>query len=80
MYVDGGQARAVLTWIQCPVQMILASDGLVAARTNTKRRIEIMANLVVEKMTGGHHLHMDNPGPVADVLVSFLQSHVPAAD
>jgi len=25
-------------------------------------------------------LHMDNPGPVADVIVSFLQSHVPAGD
>ena len=80
LYLDEGQAQAILTSIQCPVQMILASDGLVAARPNTKRRIEIMANLVVEKMTGGHHLHMDNPGPVADVLVSFLQSHVPAAD
>ena len=80
LYLDEGQAQAILTSIQCPVQMILASDGLVAARPNTERRIEIMANLVVEKMTGGHHLHMDNPGPVADVLVSFLQSHVPADD
>ena len=80
LYLDEGQAQAILTSIQCPVQMILASDGLVAARPNTKRRIEIMANLVVEKMTGGHHLHMDNPGPVADVIVSFLHSHAPADD
>jgi pimeloyl-ACP methyl ester carboxylesterase len=80
LYLDEGQAQAILTSIQCPVHMILASDGLVVARPNTERRIEIMTNLVVEKMTGGHHLHMDNPGPVADVIVSFLQSHVPAGD
>ena len=80
LYLDEAQARAILMTIKCPVQMIMASDGLIAARANTLGRIEAMTTLTVEKMTGGHHLHMDNPGSVAHDIVPFLQSHVPADD
>lgn len=80
LYLDEAQARAILMTIKCPVQMIMASDGLIAARANTVGRIEAMTTLTVEKMTGGHHLHMDDPEPVAAVVVPFLARHCADSD
>jgi pimeloyl-ACP methyl ester carboxylesterase len=66
------QAEAFVRNIKCPVLVISGSKGFESMRTTLQQRLNWVENLTVEECEGYHHLHMDNPQPVAEKIVVFL--------
>ncbi|GGD63793.1 alpha/beta fold hydrolase [Lacimicrobium alkaliphilum] len=69
------QATAFIREIVCPVLSITGSKGFEKVRLNQQRRASLVEKLQVAECEGGHHLHMDNPQPVAQQFLSFLREH-----
>lgn len=66
------QAEAFLRNIQCPTLVITGTQGYESMRTALNKRLDWVENLTMAECEGYHHLHMDNPQPVADKVVRFL--------
>jgi pimeloyl-ACP methyl ester carboxylesterase len=69
-----GQNRAILRSLTMPTLLLQPSDGMV--QHSSERLEESKTNmpfLQVEKVSGGHHFHMDGPvGDVAARILAFL--------
>jgi hypothetical protein len=39
-----------------------------------EKRINAVKNLAIEHLTGGHHIHMEQPKTVAESLLAFYGS------
>ncbi|WP_026375252.1 alpha/beta fold hydrolase [Aestuariibacter salexigens] len=68
------QARAFVAGIKCPTLAMLGEDGYERTRTLVNTRRELVDDLKVVTLSGGHHLHLDNPADVAAALQSFYQT------
>ena len=69
------QVRAFLGEIEAQSLMIAASDSEFAAYEHLiQARAASIRNLKSIKLTGGHHLHMENPEPVAQAITEFLSA------
>lgn len=68
------QAESFLRNIQCPVLAVMGSVGYKSMAEAFLARKDWVAKLVFYKLDGHHHLHMDNPKAVADVIDSFIKS------
>ncbi|PKG97471.1 alpha/beta fold hydrolase [Paraglaciecola sp. MB-3u-78] len=66
------QAEAFMGNIQCPMLVITGDHGYESMRTILQNRLDWVENLTVAECEGYHHLHMDNPQPVAEKIVGFL--------
>jgi len=66
------QAEAFVRNIKCPTLVITGSQGYESMRTIVQNRLDWVEDLTVVECEGHHHLHMDNPQPVADKIVDFL--------
>ena len=66
------QANAFIAGVQCPWLTILGSEGFEKLRVNVQRRKSLAKRLEVVTCQGGHHLHMDNPKPVAEKISTFF--------
>tara|TARA_R110000751_G_scaffold91266_3_gene179105 strand:- start:322036 stop:322962 length:927 start_codon:yes stop_codon:yes gene_type:complete len=66
------QAEAFMRNIQCPTLVITGSQGYESMRTALHKRLDWVKDLVMVECEGFHHLHMDNPQPVANAIVCFL--------
>ena len=69
------QALAFLGRISCPTHVIKAEAGL--AQANGAHFAEFakrVKRLTVKSLPGGHHLHMDDPAPVARLIEDFFAS------
>ena len=66
------QAEAFIRNIQCPILVITGSQGYESMRALIQKRLLWVDDLTVAECEGHHHLHMDNPQPVATKIVEFL--------
>jgi pimeloyl-ACP methyl ester carboxylesterase len=66
------QAEAFMRNIKCPMLIITGTDGYESMRTILHKRLDWVEDLTVVELAGHHHLHMDNPQPVAEEIVGFL--------
>ena len=66
------QAEAFMRNIQCPTLVITGDKGYESMRTTVQKRLDWVENLTTAECEGHHHLHMDNPQPVADKIIIFL--------
>lgn len=66
------QAEAFLRNIQCPTLVIKGSHGYESMQTLIHKRVDWVIDLIMVECEGFHHLHMDNPQPVAKEIVGFL--------
>jgi pimeloyl-ACP methyl ester carboxylesterase len=66
------QAEAFMGNIQCPMLVITGDHGYESMRSILQNRLDWVENLTVAECEGYHHLHMDNPQPVAEKIVGFL--------
>lgn len=73
IYFTEEQVQAVLSGINCPVLCILAEDGYLTDRSETMERLEKISDHTLINLPGNHHLHLDEPQPVADEINTFLQ-------
>ncbi len=78
VYLSESLVRTFLSAIACRGLLVKASDGLIARRPTTSGRVAAVAAMEVIELRGGHHLHMDQPAPVAAALAGFL-NHDPGA-
>lgn len=73
-YLTEEQVFAFLRQIDCPTLLIKAQSGLLAARKmKTTARESAVSDLTVVELPGGHHLHMESPGEVAQQIRRFLR-------
>lgn len=66
------QILAVLREIRAPTGLILAQpEQPYMPRAAMDNRVVQVAGIEVTRLAGTHHLHMENPQPVADALLKF---------
>lgn len=69
LYMTEGQILSCLANINTPTRLIWADQGFEYEQTIMAKRIKTVANLVQFKLSGGHHIHMENPESVAEVIL-----------
>ncbi len=67
-----GQALAFLRAIQCPTLLVRALEGPQFSPEVMRARRHAIAALELVTLPGGHHVHLDDPGPVAAAVGEFL--------
>ena len=71
-YFTNDVMLAFLRGIAAPVLLITAEDGTLRKRTYFESRCNAIKDLRMVTLPGHHHLHLDNPSPVAAAISSFL--------
>lgn len=66
------QVQAFLRAISVPVLAVRASDGWPFPADVVAARYEVVADLRVVEVEGGHHVHLTHPERVAEVVREFL--------
>lgn len=67
------QVRASLSAIQTPTLFIRAQEGLLVSRSGLDSRADLVPNLEIVDVPGGHHCHLDGEvAPVAEAINRFL--------
>jgi pimeloyl-ACP methyl ester carboxylesterase len=72
IYITEEQVQGFMPRISAPTLFIRDADRVVPAQYNWDARERMIAGLRVVRLTGGHHLHMQNPGPVAEAIRAFF--------
>ena len=73
-YQTEEQVQEILKAVTCPTLTILADDGILINRPETKDRLSSLSNRQSVTLPGQHHLHMDTPEPVAAAINGYLQT------
>lgn len=66
---------AFLRAVTAPVLLITADDGTLRKRPYFPSRCEAIEKLQIVDLSGHHHLHLDNPAPVARAINEFINQH-----
>lgn len=66
------KVRSMLALVKSPVCLIRADKGLRYADAVFTARAAAVSDLHIHQVPGGHHLHLDNPEPVAAIIRNFL--------
>ena len=74
LMMSEGQVMEFIERIEAPVLMIEGEQGFVPHWPHFKARYEKTPRLELVSMPGGHHLHMDDPERVAQVIRAFWQN------
>jgi len=65
------QIEAIMKNITCPVQVIMAKQGLAEEYPAIKQRFAYLKNVEHVELNGGHHLHMQFAEDVAEKVTEF---------
>ena len=66
------QAEAFMRNITCPMLVVQGDKGFESMRAAYEHRNSWVAKLSAVECSGHHHVHMDNPEPVAKAILEFL--------
>jgi pimeloyl-ACP methyl ester carboxylesterase len=66
------ELRAMFKAIDRPVCLIRAKQGVPYPESTFHDRSKSIKNLTIYEVEGGHHVHMDDPAPVAKIISQFL--------
>lgn len=69
---------AFLRAIRAPVLLVSATEGWPHDPALFARRVEAVADLSHVTLPGHHHVHLDDPDPVAAAIVEFLATPAPS--
>ncbi len=72
LYLTEEQVLAFLTRITAPTVLIGGESGLLVSRPLMRQRYAQVSRLEVKFLPGGHHLHLEDPEPVARILNDFF--------
>jgi pimeloyl-ACP methyl ester carboxylesterase len=67
------QVRAFLHRVACPTLLISGDQGFENEGHGYHHRLDTIKQLKHVRLPGGHHLHLDDPGPVGSELRTFFQ-------
>ena len=73
-YLTEEQVLAFLSAIRAPTLLIQAESGYWVHREILARRLQQLPQLCLKMLLGGHHLHLDDPEPVAAVIADFFSA------
>lgn len=73
-YLSEAQVLAYLRELNTEALLVVGESGLLLHRPGAAERMAAVRNLRVERLAGGHHLHMESPEAVGRLLRSFLQA------
>lgn len=65
------QVLSCLRQISCKTQLLLSNEGFAFDAQIMANRIKTVNNLQVERLNGGHHVHMEKPDVVGQLLAEF---------
>ncbi|MCC7441215.1 MAG: alpha/beta hydrolase [Bdellovibrionales bacterium] len=68
-----GQVLAFLKGIRAPSLLLLAEKGLAFDPEISRARQAAVPGLQVKRLPGGHHMHLDDPVPIAEILAGFFR-------
>ena len=74
IYMNQQKVLSLLAGIEARTLLILAEDGLVGSRESTRQRMDAIKNLTTVTVQGAHHLHLDDPEPVAAEIRKFMEA------
>lgn len=63
---------AMFKAIKVPVCLIRAKQGVLYPDHIFEERARSIKNLILHEVQGGHHVHMDDPYPIAKIITDFL--------
>ena len=66
------ELRTMFNAIVAPVCLIRAKQGVPYPEKIFQERAQSLKNLTIHELPGGHHIHMDDPKPVATLISAFL--------
>ena len=67
------QSNSFIESVTCSWLTILGEQGFEKLKVNLEKRRHLAQGMQDCTCPGGHHLHMDEPGPVAEKIIGFLQ-------
>lgn len=70
---DEAQWLAILSALSCPVQVLYGSNGMSVEDAQAHARLSAMRAAKTLTLSGGHHLHMEQPEAVARALEHFIR-------
>lgn len=70
--LDEAQISAFLAAVRCPVLLVRPRDGWPVAPEILERLCALVRGLRLEPVEGGHHVHLERPTEVADLVRPFL--------
>ena len=76
MYLSSGQVKAFIKNIRCPVQLIYAEDGPIKNYPVIEGRVELLRDVEIAALSGGHHLHMTEPESVQNSIIKFINNRI----
>jgi pimeloyl-ACP methyl ester carboxylesterase len=68
------QTNSFLRSIHCPTLALVANEGLMVRFNTWQQRAALVEKLTIERLPGGHHLHLDDPAPSASAIASWVNS------
>jgi pimeloyl-ACP methyl ester carboxylesterase len=66
------QVLAILRAVTCPVLLVRGAEGFAFAPKAESARVAALRGAELIELPGGHHLHLDEPEPVAAAIREFL--------
>ncbi len=72
LFMTEGQVREILKNIIAPTLLVTGDKGLFKRRIRLAERNACIGNIQQKVLPGGHHLHLDNPEPVAALINDFF--------
>lgn len=76
MRLTEAQVLAFLQAIRCPTLLVRGDTGFPFVPADDGPRVQAVADLKIEALTGGHHLHLDEPEAVSAALNAFFAPQV----
>jgi pimeloyl-ACP methyl ester carboxylesterase len=73
-YFTEEQVQCILKAIHCPTLCIVATEGYLAESERLHERLACIKTHLRVDLEGNHHLHIDNPEPVALTINEFTQT------
>jgi pimeloyl-ACP methyl ester carboxylesterase len=70
---DEGQWLALSSAVTCPVQVLHGSQGLLLDDEQARARLTALRVSKPLTLSGGHHVHMEQPEAVARALDHFIR-------
>ncbi|MEM7378880.1 MAG: alpha/beta fold hydrolase, partial [Pseudomonadota bacterium] len=71
-YLSEAQVQACFDAVRCPALLVLAEAGVPHVRDHAEARLAWLQRGVMHRVSGDHHVHMDDPEPVAAALRKFI--------
>lgn len=75
MRITEEHIRAFLSRIACPTLVVRARQGMPFDEEVLQGRFSCLGRAQLLELDGGHHLHLEDPGPLAAAIQRFLAGH-----